>query len=43
MEFQLAPVRRQAPVPMPWVDEYRAAVGGGSPPIYVADGQVIRL
>jgi hypothetical protein len=43
MEFQLAPVRRQTPVPMPWVDEYRAAVGGASPPIYVADGQVIRL
>jgi hypothetical protein len=43
MEFQLAPVRRETPAPMPWVDEHRAAVGGAGPPIYVADGKVIHL
>jgi hypothetical protein len=43
MEFQLAPVRRETPVIMPWVDQHRAAVGGAKPPIYVADGKVIAL
>ena len=42
MEFQLAPVRRDAPERMPWVDEHRAAAGA-RPPIYVADGKVIAL
>lgn len=43
MEFQLAPVRRQTPEIMPWVDQHRAAVGGARPPVYVANGEVIPL
>jgi hypothetical protein len=42
MEFQLAPVRRQKPETMPWVDEFRAASGERAL-IYVADGKVIAL
>ena len=43
MEFQLAPVRRETPEVMPWVDQHRAALGGARPPIYVADGKVTLL
>lgn len=43
MEFQLAPVRRQTPEIMPWVEQHRVAVGGAKPPVYVADGKVIAL
>ena len=42
-EFQLAPVRRETPVAMPWVDQHRAATGGARPPVYVANGKVIAL
>ncbi len=42
MEFQLTPVRRDTPEPMPWVDEHRAAAGM-RPPVHVADGQVFQL
>ena len=42
-EFQLAPVRRETPVTMPWVDQHRAAVGGPRPASYVANGKVIAL
>jgi len=43
MEFQLAPVRRETPEVMPWVDQHRAATGGPRPPVYVANGKVIAL
>jgi hypothetical protein len=43
MEFQLTPVRREAPVSMPWVDEHRAAVGGAPRATLVADGKVFAL
>ncbi|MFI4934054.1 MAG: phytanoyl-CoA dioxygenase family protein [Caulobacterales bacterium] len=39
MEFQLKPVRREAPAVMPWVDEHRAAVGN-HPLTWVADGKI---
>ena len=42
MEFQLAPVRRAEPRAMPWVDEFRAAVGQ-RPLFYVADGEMIEV
>jgi hypothetical protein len=42
MEFQVTPVRRATPEHMPWVEEYRDAVGPG-PLIYVADGEVVEL
>jgi ectoine hydroxylase-related dioxygenase (phytanoyl-CoA dioxygenase family) len=42
MEFQLAPVHRDVPETMPWVDEYRA-VAGRRPLVYVADGKIIQL
>lgn len=42
MEFQLVPVRREEPVPMPWIEEFRAAVGP-RPLIYVADGKVVEV
>jgi hypothetical protein len=42
MEFQLAPVRRQVPETMPWVEEFRAA-SGPHPLVYVADGKIITL
>lgn len=42
VEFQLAPVWRDEPRKMPWVDEARAATGP-RPHIYVADGRVIQL
>jgi hypothetical protein len=43
MEFQLKPVRREAPVSMPWVDEHRAATGTVNPPLYVHDGVITPL
>jgi len=42
MEFQLAPVRRQKPESMPWVEEFRVA-SGPRPLVYVADGKIIAL
>jgi ectoine hydroxylase-related dioxygenase (phytanoyl-CoA dioxygenase family) len=44
-EFQLAPVRRATPAPMPWVDAHRARVGAAasSTATYVADGRVVRI
>jgi len=42
MEFQIAPVRRQQPESMPWVDEFRAAAGT-RPLVYVADGKMISV
>ena len=43
MEFQIKPVRRETPVLMPWVDEFRRATGGPHPATYVADGTISRL
>ena len=43
MEFQLKPVRRPVPEPMPWVDEHRAAVGRVGRPVHVADGKIYPL
>lgn len=42
VEFQITPVRRETPEHMPWVDEFRAAVGT-RPLVYVADGQVMEV
>jgi ectoine hydroxylase-related dioxygenase (phytanoyl-CoA dioxygenase family) len=42
MEFQLAPVRRTEAAVMPWVEEFRAAVGR-RPLFYVADGEMIEV
>jgi ectoine hydroxylase-related dioxygenase (phytanoyl-CoA dioxygenase family) len=42
VEFQITPVRREQPEQMPWMEEYRAAVGTPEL-IYVADGKVISV
>src|SRR5215470_7667217 len=43
MEFQVRPRRRQVPLPMPWVDERRAATGGGPQYVVPADGKFIAV
>jgi hypothetical protein len=43
MEFQLAPVRRPTPEPMPWVDEHCAAAGAPRPLSYMADGKLVQV
>ncbi len=42
-EFETKPVPREAPIPMPWVDDYRAVTGGGAPTRYIADGRFVPL
>ncbi|HEX7034902.1 MAG TPA: phytanoyl-CoA dioxygenase family protein [Pseudomonadales bacterium] len=42
MEFELTPVRRAVPEHMPWVNEFRAAIGP-RPLVYVADGKVVEV
>jgi ectoine hydroxylase-related dioxygenase (phytanoyl-CoA dioxygenase family) len=43
MEFQIAPVKRERPLTMPWVDEHRATTGKARPLVYVADGKVMSV
>ncbi len=43
MEFQLTPIRRAAPVDMPWTDEFRKATGGAPKLMHIGDGRVSEL
>jgi hypothetical protein len=43
MEFQVRPTRREQPVSMPWVDQFRAATGGPPKHVYVHDGKITAL
>ena len=43
MEFQVAPVKRERPLAMPWVDEHRATTDASRPFVYVADGKVLSV
>jgi ectoine hydroxylase-related dioxygenase (phytanoyl-CoA dioxygenase family) len=43
MEFQITPVRRETPVDMPWMEQFRKAIGGPHNLMHVADGRVSEL
>jgi hypothetical protein len=44
MEFQIKPIRRKVPAPMPWVEEFRRATGARpGQETYVADGVLNHL
>jgi ectoine hydroxylase-related dioxygenase (phytanoyl-CoA dioxygenase family) len=43
MEFQITPVRRKAPLDMPWMQEFRKATGAPPKLLHVADGRISEI